>query len=108
MFLGFGETREGDFIVTDRGKQFSEADTLVKKELFRNLAISNIPLIKQLMKVLQTTANRMSEDFFIEILENHFTTDEAWRQLETAIDWGRYAELFAYDLDSGEVYLEEA
>jgi hypothetical protein len=27
--------------------------------------------------------------------------------MEIAIDWGRYAELFAYDEDSKEVYLEE-
>ena len=48
----------------------------------------------------------MSEDFFIEILENYFTEEEEWNQLETAIDWGRYAELFAYDYDAGEIYLE--
>ncbi len=73
------------------------------------MAISNIQLLKQIFQVLSTSAkHRMSEDFFIEILENYFTEEEAWNQLETAIDWGRYAELFAYDLDSGEVYLEEA
>ncbi|GER94696.1 nitrate ABC transporter ATP-binding protein [hot springs metagenome] len=108
VFLGFGEIREGDFIITDMGRQFSEADTLKKKELFRTTALNNIQLLKQIMHVLQTTSkHRMSEDFFLEILGNHFTPDEAWNQLETAIDWGRYAELFAYDYDSGELYLEE-
>jgi polyphosphate kinase len=29
----------------------------------------------------------MNEEFFIEILQNHFTSEEAWRQLEIAIDW---------------------
>jgi NitT/TauT family transport system ATP-binding protein len=106
-FLGFGEIKEGDFIITEKGRAFSEADTLQKKEIFRDTALSNIQLIKQIMQVLSSTAkHRMSEDFFVEILENHFTTDEAWNQLETAIDWGRYAELFAYDYDSGELYLE--
>jgi NitT/TauT family transport system ATP-binding protein len=107
VFLGFGETKEGDFILTEKGKIFSEADTLEKKELFRETALSNIQLIKQVMQVLSSIAkHRVSEDFFIEILENHFTTDEAWNQLETAIDWGRYAELFAYDYDNGDLYLE--
>lgn len=107
-FLGLGEIKEGDFIITEKGRAFSEADTLQKKEIFRDTALSNIQLIKQIMQVLSSTAkHRMSEDFFIEILENHFTTDEAWNQLETAIDWGRYAELFAYDYDSGELYLEQ-
>lgn len=108
-FLGFGEIKEGDFIITEKGRAFSEADTLQNKEIFRDTALSNIQLIKQIMQVLSSTAkHRMSEDFFVEILENHFTTDEAWNQLETAIDWGRYAELFAYDYDSGELYLEQA
>lgn len=108
VFLGFGEIKEGDFIITDMGRQFSEADALKKKELFKVTALNNIQLLKQIMHVLQTTSkHRMSEDFFLEILESHFTSKEAWNQLETAIDWGRYAELFAYDYDSGELYLEE-
>lgn len=106
-FLGFGEIREGDFIITDKGGEFSEADTLMKKDLFRDTALHNIQLLKQIMQVLQSTSKRrMTEDFFIDVLENHFTTEEAWNQLETAIDWGRYAELFAYDYDSGELYFE--
>ena len=35
-------------------------------------------------------------------------SEHAKKALQTAIDWGRYAELFAYDYDSGEFYLEEA
>lgn len=109
VFLGFAEIKEGDILLKEQGKVFAEADALKKKEIFREMAISNIQLLKQIFQVLSTSAkHRMSEDFFIEILENYFTEEEAWNQLETAIDWGRYAELFAYDLDSGEVYLEEA
>lgn len=107
VFLGFGQIKEGDFLITEKGRQFSEADALMKKEIFKETALNNIQLIKQIMQVLQTTSkHRMSEEFFIEILENHFTKEEAWNQLETAIDWGRYAELFAYDYDTGELYLE--
>jgi NitT/TauT family transport system ATP-binding protein len=107
VFLGFGEIREGDFSITEKGKAFSEADTLRKKEIFRDTALNNIQLIKQIMQVLSSTLKRrMPEDFFIEILESHFTTEEAWNQLETAIDWGRYAELFAYDYDTGDLYFE--
>lgn len=108
VFLGLAEIKEGDFILTEQGKIFAEADTLSKKELFREMALNNIQLIKQIVQVLsQTAKHRISEDFFIGILENHFTEEEAWNQLETAIDWGRYAELFAYDYDTGELYLEE-
>lgn len=107
VILDFGEIREGDFIITEKGAVFSEADTLQKKEIFKDSALKNIQLIKQIVQVLSSTLKqRMSEDFFIEILENHFTTDEAWNQFETAVDWGRYAELFAYDYDTGDLYFE--
>lgn len=108
VFLGLSEIKEGDILLTEKGKVFAEADTLRKKEIFKEMALSNIQLIKQIVQVLSTsTKHRISEDFFIEILENHFTEEEAWNQLETAIDWGRYAELFAYDYDTGEIYLED-
>lgn len=108
-FLGFAEIKEGDIILTEHGRIFAEADALGKKGLFKDMALQNIQLIKQIVQVLsQSAKHRISEDFFIEILENHFTEEEAWNQLETAIDWGRYAELFAYDYDTGELYLEEA
>ncbi|MDD5434859.1 MAG: nitrate/sulfonate/bicarbonate ABC transporter ATP-binding protein [Nitrospira sp.] len=109
VFLGFAEIKEGDILLKDQGKVFAEADALQKKEIFREMAISNIQLLKQIVQVISaSTKHRISEDFFIEILENHFTEEEAWNQLETAIDWGRYAELFAYDIDTGEIYLESA
>jgi NitT/TauT family transport system ATP-binding protein len=107
-FLGFASVKEGDIKLTDVGFNFSRSDLLEKKVIFREMALKNIQLINQIYQVLtKTEKKRMSEDFFIEILENHFTKDEAWNQLEIAIDWGRYAELFAYDYDSGELYIEE-
>jgi ABC-type nitrate/sulfonate/bicarbonate transport system ATPase subunit len=50
---------------------------------------------------------QLQRDSLLEQLQQYFSEPEARRQLDTAIDWGRYAELFAYDDDSGELYLEE-
>lgn len=108
VILDFGEIKEGDFILTEKGGKWAQADTLEKKEIFKESALQNVQLIKQIVQVLSTISkHRVSEEFFIDILKNHFTPEEAWNQLETAIDWGRYAELFAYDYDAGELYLEE-
>ena len=35
-----------------------------------------------------------------------FSPEEAEQQLAIAIDWGRYAELIAYDHSAGMIYLE--
>ncbi len=36
----------------------------------------------------------------------HFTQDHAHAQLDIAIDWGRYAELFDYDANTGRLSLD--
>jgi hypothetical protein len=41
-----------------------------------------------------------------DLLELEFHEEEAERQLDTAIDWGRYSELLAYDDTSQVLFLE--
>ena len=106
--LGFGHVAEGDVFLTEIGKRFAEAGVLEEKELFRQQALQNIELLRQITSKLQATPDHwMKEDPLLEQLEASFSPQEARRQLDTAIDWGRYAELFAYDDDAGEVFLEE-
>jgi C-terminal AAA-associated domain len=38
-------------------------------------------------------------------LRRGFTAEEARRQLDTAIEWGRYGELSEYDSESGQLIL---
>jgi NitT/TauT family transport system ATP-binding protein len=49
----------------------------------------------------------MHVDFFLDLLDEHFPHEEAERQLTTAVDWGRYAELFEYDASDRRLYLPE-
>ena len=44
-------------------------------------------------------------EFFRDILEEHFSEEETQRQLDTALHWGRYGEIFFYDADSDRVFL---
>jgi magnesium transporter len=46
-------------------------------------------------------------DYFYDKLQADFG-DKAEAQLDIAINWGRHAELFAYDDDTGELYLESS
>jgi len=43
---------------------------------------------------------------FLRELEDHLDEEEADEVLETIINWGRHAELFAYDYDSEVLSLE--
>uniref|UniRef100_A0A7C3RQC8 Nitrate/sulfonate/bicarbonate ABC transporter ATP-binding protein n=1 Tax=Dictyoglomus thermophilum TaxID=14 RepID=A0A7C3RQC8_DICTH len=106
--LGFAEVKEGDLILTEAGKKFAEADVLERKEIFKTLAIEKVPFLKQIVKVLQSKSNhKVPRAFFLDLLRKNLTPKEAERQLDTLIDWGRYAELFEYDDDKDELYLPE-
>jgi NitT/TauT family transport system ATP-binding protein len=106
--LGFADLQEGDVLLTPEGRRFAEAGVLEEKELFRKQALVSVELLRRVVRELQAAPERrLREDSLLESLEQIFSPQEAQRQLDTAIDWGRYAELFAYDDDAGEFFLEE-
>jgi NitT/TauT family transport system ATP-binding protein len=106
--LGFTRYKQGDIELTEDGEKFVEADLLKKKEIFREKVLENVFMIKQIVRVLKSKTNkRISEDFFLDILERRMTRSEAEKQMDILIDWGRYAELFTYDDETDELILEE-
>ncbi|HEY6333315.1 MAG TPA: nitrate/sulfonate/bicarbonate ABC transporter ATP-binding protein [Blastocatellia bacterium] len=108
QLLGFMNVSEGDCEITDSGRAFAEADILTRKELFRQAALEHVPLLRQIEHSLRVKADRtLPDEFFYDILEEHFSEDEADRQLNTALNWGRYAEIFDYDGDEGKLFLTE-
>lgn len=108
VLLSFARVEEGDVEITPAGRAFAEADILRRKELFRAAALENIALIRQITRSLEARADHTLPDgVFEDLLDEHFSEDEAKAQLETAIDWGRYAELFDHDNDSRQFFLPE-
>ncbi len=106
--LGFLRVQEGDVEITAEGRAFAQADIQTRKAIFREAALAHVPLLRQIEHALKTKANRaLPDDFFHDVLDEHFSEDEAQRQLETAIHWGRYAEIFDYDSTTGRLILTE-
>jgi NitT/TauT family transport system ATP-binding protein len=96
--LGFATVREGDVELTPEGRAFARADIQQRKVLFRQAALAHVLLLRQMESGLKAKADHtLPDEFFLDVLDEHFSEDEAQRQLETAINWGRYAELFDYD-----------
>jgi len=106
--LGFATVAQGDITLTPLGETFSEASILARKEMFAT-RVRRLPLFRWLLGLLRAANNHQLEwDVVQTALELEFLPEEAERQLETAINWGRYAELLAYDDDSSAIYLEPA
>lgn len=104
--LKFAEVKEGDIIITPLGSRFIESDTEEGKEIFRE-QIMNISTFKVIVKVLNTKKNKkMKEEFFKELFSQHLGEHSIEKKMSAIIDWGRYAELFNYDHDTEELYIE--
>ena len=94
--------------MTEVGKRFADADVLAEKQIFREQALARVGMLRRIVEDLaEDEDHTVSEERFPEALKEHFSEDEAWAQLETLIDWGRYAELFSYAQDPGTFRLEE-
>jgi NitT/TauT family transport system ATP-binding protein len=96
--LGFAIAHEGDVKVTPEGRAFAEADISTRKNLFREAALRSVVLLQQMKSALERKSDHvMPLEFFHDILDEHFTESDVVNQLETALNWGRYAEIFSYD-----------
>lgn len=105
--LGFAKVSDGDIQLSELGKQFSEADLQERKQLFARRLLEKVPLARYIRRILdEKIGHRVSEERFLSKLEDYLSEKEAERVLRTMIDWGRYAEIFAYDFNTGILSLE--
>jgi NitT/TauT family transport system ATP-binding protein len=96
-----------DIEITAEGKEFAAADILTSKQLFARQAAKHAPLVRTITQALAATADHtLRIGFFLDLLRRGFSPSEARSQLDTAIDWGRYGELYDYDSDDAELTLE--
>src|SRR5450755_1496076 len=109
VLLGLIRLEEGDAIITTEGHEFAKADIQTRKAMFRKAALAHVPLLRQMEQALKAKSDRtLPDEFFHDLIDEHFSEDESRRQLETAIQWGRYAEIFDYDAATGKLTLTEA
>jgi NitT/TauT family transport system ATP-binding protein len=104
--LGFAKLEKGDLEITAAGKQFAEADIATRKVLFREASLARVPLLQQIYTALASKSDHaMPLEFFRDILDEHFGRDDVQRQIDTALDWGRYSDIFTYDSESDRLLL---
>ncbi len=103
--LGFITVQEGDISLTALGRAYAEASVLGRKEMIAGRVL-RLPIITWIYEtLLQDDNRRVAKEYFLDKLQPDFH-DRTERQLERAINWGRFAELFAFDDDTDELYLE--
>lgn len=105
--LHFAEEAGGDIRITTAGKQFAESDMSQQKKMFAAHLLMYVPIIKYIHSALNAeNNNRVSKKQLLSELEKQLSEKDAERVLKIIIEWGRYAELFAYNDKTGELNLE--
>src|ERR1700734_1170005 len=108
VMLGFAESTEGDVQITPAGKEFADADIGTRKKLFRDAVLTHVILIQQIRNALEGKSDRtVPLEFFRDVLDQHFSQEDVGLQLDTALNWGRYAEIFTYDSQTDRLLLHE-
>ncbi len=108
QLLGLGVLEEGDLRLTDQGRHWVGAETDARKQIFGQALRGNVPLVAQIRRVLDERPNhRAAAVRFRDELEDTMSPDYADETLRTAISWGRYAELYSYDEEADQFFLDE-
>ena len=106
--LRFAELEEGDIRLTDSGRAFVNADTDDRKALFASALLAHVKLAANIKGVLDERWNhRASAVRFRDELEDHMSPDYAEDTLRAIISWGRFAELFNYDEEADQFFLDD-
>ena len=104
--LGFATIAKGDITLTPLGETFAEARILARKEIFAT-RIRRLPMFKWLFAMLSAANKEQLDRNVIRLaLELEFSPEDAAHQVELAIQWGRYAELLAYDDNTETIFRE--
>jgi NitT/TauT family transport system ATP-binding protein len=102
--LGLVKVDSGDIELTTEGGSLAEAEEPERKKRLARY-VESLPLVAEIRRALEERGGRVSRQGFLEKLQEHFSPTEAERQISTALDWARYAELFDFDPDSEEFVL---
>ena len=107
QMLGFVTVDDTNIKLTDDGCSLAAGDIDTAKSIFARQAKARAPLVRAICNNLEATSDgTLSEDFFLDTLRSGFSEARAREQLDLAIDWGRYGELYSYDADTGQLKLD--
>ncbi|MBB2175766.1 ABC transporter ATP-binding protein [Gluconacetobacter johannae] len=108
QLLEFAELEDGDIILTQEGARFVQSTHDERKHILWHSLLHNIPLVRTIRAVLDERPNhRASAERFRDELEDSMSPDYAKQTLQTLIGWARYAELFDFDEEADQLFLDE-
>jgi NitT/TauT family transport system ATP-binding protein len=104
--LGFAHLADADLHLTPLGRRYVEGPHTLRQELFGQQLLAHVPLAAHIRHSLeQAPSGELPEEPFLQLLRESLDDAVAERVLRTAIEWGRYGEVFEYDFHTGLIHL---
>ena len=96
-----------DVRLTTKGREFAAGTIDERKKLFHDHLQTYIPLAARIRSVLDERKDHTAPmTRFRDEIEDYMPEESAELTMKTVISWARYGELFAYDEQTGKLYLE--
>ena len=104
--LGFAELADADLHLTVLGRRYVEGTHTLRQQLFGQQLLAHVPLAAHIRHSLeQAPSGELREEPFLQLLRESLDAAVAERVLRTAIEWGRYGEVFEYDFHTRLIHL---
>jgi NitT/TauT family transport system ATP-binding protein len=104
--LGFAHLADADLHLTPLGRRYVEGAHTLRQELFGQQLLARVPLAAHIRHSLeQAPSGELPQEPFLQLLSDSLDSAVAERVLRTAIEWGRYGEVYEYDFHTGLIHL---
>ncbi|MGJ0509716.1 MAG: ABC transporter ATP-binding protein [Methylocystis sp.] len=98
QMLRFADIAGGAIKLTAEGATFANAAVDERKKLFAQRLLAYIDLAAHIRRILdERPSHKAPRSRFSDEIEDYMSPEAADQTLRAVIDWGRYAEAFAYD-----------
>ncbi|MBQ1498615.1 MAG: nitrate/sulfonate/bicarbonate ABC transporter ATP-binding protein [Sphingomonas sp.] len=98
QLLRFAELGDGDLRLLPAARRYVDAEVDARKQLFAQHLLRHVPLAGHIRRILDDRASHEAPaSRFRDEIEDFMSEEYAEQTLKSVIQWGRYAEVFAYD-----------
>jgi NitT/TauT family transport system ATP-binding protein len=108
QLMRFAEIEGRMIRLTAVGRRYANAEVDARKQLFAQNLLAYVPLAAHIRRVLDDRASHQAPARrFRDELEDFMSEEYAEETLDAVVDWGRYAEVFAFHEDHDQFSLDD-
>jgi NitT/TauT family transport system ATP-binding protein len=106
--LDLAKRVEGAIHITALGRRYAEGTHPLRRAIFGQQLLAHVPLVAHIRHRLESEpTGQLAEKHFLNLLHATLDIPSSEKVLQTAVEWGRYGEVFEYDFHTGMIQLPQ-